>query len=263
MPDDGRRLEDVALSREPVLRALAIEPRTKRELTDALDSSRSTVDRAIRELLDVELVAYAEGRYAVTLPGECALDAVETFHRRTREVSDAVDVLGHLPPDTPLDSRFLDGADVYAPTPEMPDGVVQRLFDSVENASRLRGVAPVVLSSHLESFYDAAKTGDARIEMIIDGELLDQLVATPSTRDVLIAQLKDDRVTLSYADVPFSFGLWITETEAGVVVYSDTGVRGLVVNDGAEAYSWAERRFEDLRDDARTLTTEGIDPDEE
>lgn len=262
MTDAGRRVEDVALSRESLLRAAALEPRTKRELTAAVDSSRSTVDRGVRELLDAGLVARRDGRYEATIAGECALEAVESFHRRMEEVGGAVDVLNHLPADTPLDSTFLDGADVHATTPEMPDGVLQRLFDSVEEASSLRGVAPTALSGHLAGFYDAATAGGARIEMVVDDDVLDRLVAVPQTRDVLRDQLRNDRVTISRADVPFTFGLWITETEAGVVVYTDTGVRGIIVNDGDEAYSWAEDRFDEVAAAGTEFTPDGIEPDD-
>lgn len=258
MPGDGRHIEEVVLSREGVLRAIVREPQTKRELTETVSSSRSTVDRAIRELLDAGLVRQAGGEYEATMAAECALDAVGAFHDRMRTVSDAVAALGHLPPDTPFDPVFLDGAEVQVTTPTMPDGVVERLFESIEDASHVRGIAPVVLSGHLQSFYDAAKEGEARIEMLIDGDVLDRMVASPSTRDILAAQLRDEQVSISRVDVPFSFGVWITEEEAGVVVYSDTGVRGIIVNDTDEAYAWAEQWFDDLSAAATALTVDGV-----
>jgi predicted transcriptional regulator len=259
MPDDGRHVEAVVLSREGVLRAIVQEPRTKRDLTEVVSSSRSTVDRAIRELLDAGLVRQVDSEYEATMAAECALDAVETFHDRMRVVSDAVAALGHLPPDTPFDPTFLDGAEVQVTTPTMPDSVIQRLFESVESASHVRGIAPVVLSGHLQSFYEAAKGGEADIEMLIDGDVLDRMVASPNTRDILAAQLRDEQVTISRVDVPFSFGVWITEDEAGVVVYSDTGVRGIIVNDTEAAYAWAERWFENLSAEAAPLTAEGVE----
>ncbi|QIB75148.1 hypothetical protein GL213_04655 [Halogeometricum borinquense] len=262
MADDGRRIEDIALSREQVLRAVVLEAHSKRELTEVVESSRSTVDRAIRELLDVGLVTQRDGRYEATLAGECALEAVEAFHERMQQVSSARGVLGCLPPDTPLDSAFLDGADVYTTMPEMPDGVIQRLFESIEGACHLRGVAPAVLSGHLKPFYDAAKASDADVEMVLDSDVLDQLIAEPSTRDIFLSQLTDDRITISRGDVPFSFGLWITETEVGVVVYTDTGIRGVIVNDTDTAYSWAERQFEELSADASEITMSGIELDD-
>jgi predicted transcriptional regulator len=258
MPGDGRQIEAVVLNREDVLRAIVRQSRTKRELTEAVNSSRSTVDRAIRELLDAGLVRQTGGEYEATMAAECALDAVETFHGRMRTVSDAVAVLGHLPADTPFDPVFLEEAEVQVATPAMPDGVVQRLFESIESASYVRGIAPVVLSGHLQSFYEAAKAGDARIEMLIDGDVLDRMVASPNTRDILAAQLRDEQVSISRVDVPFSFGVWITEDEAGVVVYSDTGVRGIIVNDTDEAYAWAERWFDDLSAEATALTVDGV-----
>ncbi|ELZ32801.1 hypothetical protein C474_05995 [Halogeometricum pallidum JCM 14848] len=257
----GQSLEAVVTNREPMLRALVQGPLTKPELTEAVDSSRSTIDRAVRELVDAGLVRRADGRYEATLAGRSALDAVEAFHDRMRGVESAAGVLSHLGPDAPIDSDFLTGADVHVATPEMPDSVVQRLFDSVESATHLRGIAPVALSGHLRGFYEAARANDARVEMVINADVLDSLVATTSTRETLLAQLRDERVTILRGEVPFSFGLWLTETEAGVVVYSDTGVRGIIVNDTADACAWAETWFETLSTDARRLTPSGIEAD--
>ncbi|MDS0294456.1 helix-turn-helix transcriptional regulator [Halogeometricum luteum] len=258
----GRSLEAVVTNREPILRALVRGPLNKPELTEAVDSSRSTVDRAIRELVDAGLVGRADGRYEATLAGRSALDAVEAFHDRMRGVESAAGVLSHLGPDAPIDPDFLVGADVYVATPEMPDGVVQRLFDSVEAATHLRGIAPVALSGHLNGFYEAARANDARVEMLIDAGVLDSLVATASTRETLLAQLRDDRVTILRGEIPFPFGLWLTESEAGVMIYSDTGVRGVIVNDTDDACAWAETWFERLSAEARTLTASGVAADD-
>ncbi|MDS0299484.1 hypothetical protein NDI76_12100 [Halogeometricum sp. S1BR25-6] len=262
MTVSGRSLEAMVTNREPILRALVRGPLNKPELTEAVDSSRSTVDRAIRELVDAGLVGRADGRYEATLAGRSALDAVEAFHDRMHGVESAAGVLSHLGPDEPINPDFLAGADVHVATPEMPDGVVERLFDSVEAATHLRGIAPVALSGHLNGFYEAARSNDARVEMLIDADVLDSLVATASTRETLLAQLRKERVTILRGEVPFSFGLWLTEAEAGVVVYSDTGVRGVIINDDAEACAWAETIFETLSAEAQRLTASGIATDD-
>ncbi|SFR55195.1 helix-turn-helix transcriptional regulator [Halogeometricum limi] len=258
MSKERRSLEDVVLTREDVLRAVVLEPRDKRELTEAVESSRSTVDRAIRELRDAGLVKRVDGRYEATVAGGCSLDAAEQFHERIRDVGDAVAVLNQLPVDGPLDRRFLADADAYAATPEMPDGVVQQLFDSVRTAKRLRGIAPVVLSGHFEGFYEAATAGDTQVEMLISDSVVSQLVSTAATRAVFLEQLRDENVTISRAEIPFSFGLWVTEWEAGILVYTDTGVGGLLRNDSDEAVAWAESVFADLAADADRITPDGI-----
>ena len=263
MTGPGRPLEAMVTNRESVLRAVVGAPMNKRELTEAVDSSRSTVDRAIRELVDAGLVTRVEGAYEATLAGRFALGAVEAFHDRMRGVDAATDVLSHLPPDAPIDSAFLDGADVRVATPEMPDGVVQYLFDSVRSAERLRGVVPVALSGHLNGFYSSSRANDTRVEMLVDTDVLDSILSTASVREGFLDRISDERVTVLYDDVPVTFGLWLTDAEAGVMVYSDTGVHGVVLNDTDEACAWAEGLFEDLCADARRLTPADIAADDD
>lgn len=235
---------------------------SKRELTETVDSSRSTVDRALRELLDADLVARTDGRYEATLAGRTALDAVETFHSRMDVMATAANVLSYLPPDAPIDSAFLDGADVRVPTPEMPDGIVQHLFESVRSAEHLRGVVPVALSGHLDGFYASSRANDTRVEMLLDTDVLDSILATASVREGFLDRLHDERVTVLYDDVPVTFGLWLTEAQVGVMIYSDTGVRGVILNDTDDARAWGERLFEDLCADARRLTPSDIAADD-
>lgn len=52
------------------LAALVDQPRTKSELDEVLDYSRSTLDRAIRDLRDVNLVAYEDGIWKPTFLGQ-------------------------------------------------------------------------------------------------------------------------------------------------------------------------------------------------
>lgn len=247
------------MRRSSFVRSLAERPRDKRGLADDLDTSRSTVDRVVRELLDAGLAERVEGRYQLTSVGRCALGAYDECLDSLRGVHAARDLLSMLPADAPLDPAFLTGATVHTSTPNIPDSAIQELFSSIEHAERVYGVAPVALVGQLRPFYETATAGGTVVEMIIADELFDRLVAAPSSRTVIEDQLRHESVTLYRGSVPFRFGLWVTESEAGIVVYTDTGVGGVARNDTKAAVEWANEQFETLRENAERLTLDSLD----
>jgi predicted transcriptional regulator len=255
MSGSGRSLDDVIATREPFLRSILDTPKRKVELVDAVDTSRSTVDRAVRDLVEAGLIARRGDRYRATLAGRTALRAADRYHRRLNEVEDGIDVFRTVPAEVDIADRFLDGASVSQTSPEVPDGVMQRVFDSLEPAEKTRVVTPVVLSGHIEQFREAATAGETTTEMVLDRAVVDQLLDadTSEARTAFLTALDDERLELSRADVPLSYSLWVTPEETGIVLYSDTGVRGIVVNDTEAALEWATAQYERLAADAEPI----------
>lgn len=66
-------LETIA-RRACVIKCLLEGGSDKRELEAALDVSRTTVDRAVSSLSDVECIAYRDGKWDVTLLGQLAYE---------------------------------------------------------------------------------------------------------------------------------------------------------------------------------------------
>ncbi|KAB1187990.1 MULTISPECIES: winged helix-turn-helix domain-containing protein [Haloferax] len=254
----GEELLDLLVHRSRFVEALAERPRDKRTLAEDLDTSRSTVDRVLRDLQRVGFVRKQQGDYELTVVGRCALESFERYERAIHGVSNAQDLLRMLPRDAPLDPALFAGARVFTSSPDIPDGVIQELFTSVEEGERLYGIAPVAITGQLEPFYDAATAGGTEVEMIVANELLRKLLDAPRSRAVMVEQLQKDAVNIYRAEIPFGFGLWAVDDEAGIVVYTDTGVGGLALNDDPEAISWVTDCFASLQDDAELVTLSSI-----
>lgn len=114
---------EVLLRRGAVVERLSAQPTPKRELVDGLDVSRSTVDRALREIESVGLAECRDDGVTLTLCGRLAVAEFERFGTRLADrcgVGDAAEsviddliatatrrreLLGLL--DPPLDKRDL------------------------------------------------------------------------------------------------------------------------------------------------------------
>ncbi|MFC7137525.1 hypothetical protein ACFQRB_15985 [Halobaculum litoreum] len=144
----------------------------------------------------------------------------------------------------------------------MPDGVVERLFDSVRNAASVRGLAPVALAGHVETFDAEATTRGAVPEMVLTPAVFDHLVE--SRPDRLREQIREGEFEFLVGPIEGRFGLWIAEhedrpDEAGLLVYTDTGVGGVAINDTQTAVAWARSRYEAARETAEPVTLDRVD----
>jgi len=227
----GDDLDAVLTERHSYLRALIEQPRSKRELEDAVDFSRSTLDRALRDLAAADLARYEDGVWTPTLLGWCSYRAQEAYRDRLSTLAEATPLLEHLSLDGPLGCAFLDDADVYEADPSMPDAVMQRLLDSVEHATEVCVATPVVVTGFAEKFYECVRIGEsASLEMILPAQVFEQVhAAFPTLTNEL---MNDGNVCLYRASIPFSFGLWIADAdEVGIVVFTEQGLAGILVND--------------------------------
>jgi hypothetical protein len=222
---------------------------------------RTTLDRGIRELVDAGLAERADGGVRATAVGANALEAHDRYRARLDGLARGGPLFDALPEDTPLDGRFLAGASISEPDPNVPDGVVERLFESVRSADAVYGVAPAALTGHLDTVDDKATAGGTVPRMVATPAVLDHLVDRRGER--FAADLRDGAFEFFCDRVEISFGLWIaeydeTDDEAGLVAYTDTGVGGVAVNDAPEAVEWARERFDRARGGANRVTAEAV-----
>jgi predicted transcriptional regulator len=248
---DPDTLADVLAKRRGPLRALLEEPRDKRDLVTALDIPRSTLDRAIRELEGLGLVEYDGGVYRPTLFGRTALEEHDRYRRTLSDLADAKNVLEPLSVDSPLGREFLEGATALASMPHAPDGIVQELMRSVRSAKLVRGVAPVALTGHTGSFQEAATENDGRLELVMTEEVFELLAETQG--ESVVEAIETGQVDFYRGSIPFRFGLWITDDEAGVAVYTGTGIRGVLLNNDEQAVEWATELYDRTRQSAEPV----------
>ncbi|WP_277555180.1 helix-turn-helix transcriptional regulator [Halobaculum limi] len=258
---DAATLADVLAKRRDVLAAVCDGPLDKRTLVDRLDVPRTTLDRGVRELVDAGLADTVDGGVVATAVGRTVLDEHDGYRRRLAGIAAAEPLFESLPEDTPLDGRFLAGATVATPEPTVPDGVIERLFESVASARRVRGVAPVALSGHVDTFDAEATAGDAPPELVVSPDVLDHLIETRYDR--VLELVEAEAMEYYYGPTSVCFGVWVAEhddraDEAGLVVYTDTGVGGVAVNDTHEAVAWANECIDETRATATKLTAEEV-----
>lgn len=240
--------------RRDFVAVLADRPMEKRELVDRVGVSRSTVNRAVWDLEKLGLVEYADDAYRLTLAGRLCREQFLQYEGATRAIADANDLLERLPPTAPMSVAFLRGADVYVaedPTPHVP---VTVLCDVLEKASRLRGLSRAHAAAQTDSALRRAVDSGATIEMVFREAVYEHIHATYDWAD---DAMRDGSYRPSVTDdVPY--GLAIADhddnTVCCLVVYDNSSIAGVLVNDTPAAIDWATSVYESYRDAATPVS---------
>lgn len=229
--------------RETVLRRVGPVATRKRDLVDASSMSRSTVDRAIRELVDAGFVERREDGYARTLTGRLVLDSYDRFADRTEGVVAARNVVGSLDPETAFDAVVLDGATVVEATRPSPHRPLGRLADVVERADRVEAFAPAVFPTQVDTYHRRIVDEGMTARVLVAEGVVERLVSDYRTETA--EALRTGRLEIRRTEDLPSYSLTVAETddgpELGVLTYGDNGIDGFVGNDSPEAVEWGRR----------------------
>lgn len=250
-PDPSEVMAVVA-RRGDVLRALADDGGRKCELDDELDVSRSTIDRAIRELEALGLVERTEDGYYRTLSGSLALDEYSRFRSRMDGVLGAREVLSPLPNDTDVDAAVVDDAEIVLADRHSPLRPATHQIEIVERATHVRAVASAVLPQHVDAYYEGIVERGMHAEIVLSSPVMERVVADHDGK--FHDSLATGRVDLRQLDRSLPYSLMVASTPdgpvMGMLVYVEEGIKGFVGNDSAEAVSWARSRLDDYWSDA-------------
>lgn len=253
----GDRIAVVLTERHSYLRELIEQPRSKCNLEDELDGSRSTLDRALRDLADADLAKYENGVWKPTPLGRCSYKTREEYLNHLKSFAEAAPLFNHLSTESPVDCTFLIGADVYETDPSMPDAVMQTLLGSVEEGSDVAVATSVIVTGFAKEFYDCVRSGESySLELVLPPDLFER---SHTRFPALTNELLDDKnVYLHTGSIPFDFGLWIVDlAEAGIIVFTEQGIRGILVNDTTEALDWATNQYERVKQNADPVFLRG------
>lgn len=247
MPSTASSSMETLDGRSEYVALLAGAPAQKRDIVDAVDAARSTVDRDVRALCDAGLVERTADGYRTTAAGRLSLNIHSRHQCALDDVADATSVLERLPAYAPLSTEFVVGADVIEPTTVSPDRPLADLVDVLEDATAVRAASPVVLQRFLTDAEERVPT-NAPVELVLAESVVEYLIANHA--GALGRALEDDTTTV-YERESVPYGIVLASTDDGhcgtVVVCDDGGVCGLLRNDDPDAVRWLEDQYGRLR----------------
>ena len=245
----------VVCKRAQLLEQVHDEVRDIRDLRDAVDASRSTIYKAVRELERHRLVESVEGGYRATLFGRLVYRKYERLMAEGETLADVEPVFARLASDVSLDPAVFRGATVVTADPRAPDRPVDELEAFLRETDRVRSVPGVTRTRYFDFAMEHVTSGRLEVEILVAEEIVEYLLS--NHRDQLQSLVDDEHVTYYQIESRPRFGLVVADDpdrRVALTLYDDRQqMQAFVATDAPEAYAWASEAYDSLRADATEL----------
>lgn len=246
-------LVTVVERRRDVLDALH-QPREKRDLLDDLDISRSTMDRAIRELESVGLVDRDDG-YHLTVTGRLVVELFDGLGSDLDDVGATRELLEHLPRDAPMSPAMLRDARVEVAESPSPTSVLEHTLELFEDAERMRSFSVAISRpDYADDIRDILRSDELAVECIYTPDIVEFGRENRENFGEFVANAPVDPYV--HPDLPYALRIadLPDSTAVAVTIYDEAWTpRGVLLNDTDAAYDWAEDLFERRKEAADPL----------
>ncbi|MBP1988214.1 helix-turn-helix transcriptional regulator [Halolamina salifodinae] len=259
---DGERVRDVLRKRADVLAILSADGLDKPVLGDAVGVSRSTVDRAVAELVETGLVRLVDGEYEATHAGELGLETYREYRDVTDTLGTAAPLFEALPDDAPVGTDLLEGGTVTYADPSFPEAALTEVLERIPEAETLRGFAPVVKTNYVSLLEDAVVEEGLSVEIVVKERTLDSLQSVAAARDEVSAFFAADAVDVFTTDEELPYALWLLDgpdlEHAGITVHENGAVVGVLSNERPEAVANYRDQYEAIRERATRFDADAL-----
>lgn len=200
----------IANRRYELLQFLVSNPSRKRDIVDNLDVSRTTVHRAIDELLETGAISKRDGNYITTNAGELLLDTVTATEQIAETVQSSNDLLSYLPDEVPLDPVFFRDAKAVPVQPPSMEANVERAIQRLQEANHLYGLGTADNNSRwVEALYEQSAIAEQTdIDLAVTEPLAE--ICIERYRGVVGSLIESEYADIRVCDT-LPYALWIME----------------------------------------------------
>ena len=250
---------DIVEKRSDVLAQLSEEPLYPRDLVEELELSRSTITRALGTLEELDLVEKQSGKYAATRFGELTVRRFQNYRAEIKTLVSTKSLVQAFPEADPPPIELIEGADIVLRSEHgafKPPEVVEETMR--ENRGDTIAYFPTIINPNLPRVWyrNAVDIGN-EMAIVLDKETYNRL---RTEYDNELATIADRSASSLYVGDGPSFGLICVDTDDGftvlIVIYSEGGIEGTIVNRSVELHKWVKGLFDRIRAEARCVDEE-------
>jgi predicted transcriptional regulator len=262
MDEALEEIEFLALSpnRVAVLRHLAAEPHTRRELVDLTGASQPTLGRVLSDFEERAWIERDGSTYRATVTGRLVSRGFDDLVEIIETDADLRPVVRWLPAEAiTFDLAHLTAATVTTPSRVRPNAPVTRALDLIREASTVRIVSYAFNEQSLEVVAERTAAGDQRFEGVFSASAIDALADDSQLRARLRELLTADGASIRIVDDPVPVAMTLAGSVVHLFLRDDSGVlRASVDVDEPEVREWATDLFERYWDRAEPLTVDQL-----
>ena len=235
-------------NRVEVLRLLAAEPRTRRELATATGASQATLGRILEDFTDRSWVRRDDARYVATATGTLVADGIGDLVGVLETEAKLRDVVAYLPTAAlGFDLRRLADATVTVPSRTRPSAPLQRVLDAMAGAETLRAFSHTLNEQSLATAHDRVTAGKQTFEAVLSTSAVDALAADDRLWERLRALAASDDAEIRVRSDEVPLAVTIADGTVYLLVRDDSGIlRASVHTDDPTVREWAEATFSEF-----------------
>lgn len=249
-------------SRVEVLGAIDESPRTRDELKQATDASRTTLSRMLSDFEERGWIIRPDRRYQLTPEGAFVVSEVTRLLENMETAEKLDGALRWLPTDEfDFDLRRLRDAEVD--TLHWNDPASMRLLaERLDGASRVRSIATSVSREVMDILHEVTVSSEASYEGILTTNAVQIVREHPKLRDQLREILKSNRTTVYQYDGEESLAMVMLIDDLATACSHGSGGPQMeaVIADDEAFHSWVETYFESVRAGAQLLDADAFAP---
>lgn len=260
-------LEDVEFiarspSRVRVLETIQEAPRTRDELKQATEASRTTLSRLLADFEDRGWIDRADSRYQLTPEGSFVAAEVIRLLENLETASRLDGTLGWLPTDEfGFDLRRLRDAEVVTLSWNDPSSM-RRLAERLAGADHVRSIATALSRDVVDVVRTLTVEHGASYEGILAPEAVEIAREHPELRRQLREILEAERTTVCrYVGEPSLAMVMVIDDQATVCNHGSGGPQMEAVISDDEAFrAWVDAYVDAVRADAEPLDADAFAP---
>lgn len=244
---------NVVISRYEILLQIDRGIKGKQKLVENVESSRTTVDRSIRELEDVNVLRRRGGICDFTRYGKIVFDHLREVVETCKRLESAPELMSTLPPDAPIGPIIADATEVEM-APERAPTVLFENLDPPPRSDMLRVGLSMLFPQDLELIQKQIDQGSS-LDLVVHPDLVDPLKRNFTN---ILSHLATNSSSLYVMDEFPAFGLIIFDSaEVRLSVYREGGgLLGVLRNDRPEAVGNSISIFERYRQESDAISPE-------
>jgi predicted transcriptional regulator len=259
MADESDAIEQISFltrseSRVRILTHLLTDgPATQRAFRAELDSSRSTVTRALSALTERGWVERTGDSYRLTPPGRIVADGLDALVDTVQATDELATFIEWFPyAEYDVDIEQFRGAEITASTEPDPYAPARKHAALLQEVEQFRMLLPSIDVQMIRTVTERILAGDLELEIMVSPGMEETITADEFAEE-LGTQIEADGTTVLVTEEPPPFYLGLSDTDlVQIGVEDDEGFpRALVENSNEQLREWAEDVYGSFRDSAR------------
>ena len=239
-----------------VLEALAERRLSRRELQDAVDTSRTTLWRLLREFEDRHWIRETETEVELTTAGRIILERIGALRTASEAIETLADVIDWLPVDemdVPIER--LAAAEIVRPATSNPAAPMRLAMKQLETATDIRILTRGYSPWLVDVLYEPVLEGRKSVSMVVAEPVLDALNDEEPLRQQVDEMIAMGGLELYRANEPVSHIFAILDGERlGMGIADEHGrPRATLDIEDDAVLEWALQTYTDYRNRATEI----------